>query len=69
MNAILRINFDQKVHVIRHDFHLEYICTVLSADALDNFFKPRINTVDQHEAAILRTPHHIVCARVNDVVV
>jgi hypothetical protein len=69
MNAVLRINFDQEVYVIRHDFHAEDLCMTCITDILDKLFKTRINAVDQHGTAVFRTPDHVVCARVNDVVV
>ena len=69
MDAVLRIDFDQEMHVFRHDFQFENLDMMFSTDDLDNLFKPVINAVDQHRASILRTPDNVIFTGVDHVVI
>src|SRR5713101_7784455 len=69
MNAVLRIDFHQEMHVIGHDFQLEQLCMRFGADTLYNIFKPGIHSSDQDATTILRTPHNVVFAGVDNVII
>jgi hypothetical protein len=58
----LGIDFHQEVHVFRHDFQFQNLGTRFSTDALNNLFKPVVNAIDQHRAAVLRTPDNVIFA-------
>ncbi len=62
MNAVLRINFYQEMHMFWHHFQFEHIRSRFSTHSLDNLFKAHINPVDQDLATILRTPDNVVFA-------
>jgi hypothetical protein len=54
--------------MIGHDFQPKQFGMGFSADILDNRLKPGINPVDQHGAAVLRTPDNMIFTGVDSVV-
>jgi len=69
MNPVLGIDFHQEMHMLRHDFQFENLGSRFSTDVLNNLFEPNIDAVDQHGTAILRAPHYVVFARVDNILI
>ena len=69
VNAVLGIDFHQEVDVFRHNFQFKNLGTRFSTHALDNLFKTRIDSSDQHRTSILGTPDNVIFAGVDHVVI
>jgi|GEM_PF-2383037 len=67
VNAKLRIDFNQEVHVIRHDFEFKDVCPMLRRHFADQFFEPNVGAIHQDFAPIFRTPDDVIFTRVDDV--
>ena len=65
VNTVLRIDVDQQMHVIRHNFEFYQIKAVFAADFGDQFLKSGVHSVDQDLTAILRTPDHMILTGVD----
>ncbi len=59
VNAKLRIDFNQEVHVIRHDFEFKDVCPMLRRLFADQFFEPNIGAIHQDFASLFRTPDDV----------
>ena len=67
MNAKLRIDFNQEVHVIRHEFQFKDVCPMLRRHFADQFFEPNVGAIVQDIAPLFRTPDDVIFTRVDDV--
>src|SRR5258707_2774141 len=67
MNTELRIDTDEQVDMIRHDFQLFNLCLIFLAHLPDDLFQTRLNRLNQHFAPIFGTPDHMVVATVEHV--
>lgn len=63
VNAVLRIDVDQQVHVIWHHLEFDQISIARQAHARNNDFKRLVHAINQHGATVLRAPHDVVFAR------
>jgi hypothetical protein len=62
MNAELRIDTHQQMHVIRHHLHLFNESLVFLTHLMNDLLEANIHCVDQHFPAIFRTPDHVIMA-------
>jgi len=69
MDAVLRINFDQEMDMVWHNFEFEQVGSQFDTNALDNLFKTGIHAADQDASAILRAPYNVVFAGVDNVII
>jgi ABC-type uncharacterized transport system permease subunit len=67
MDAELWINFQQQMHVVRHDFHLKDIESVVFGYFLKKGFQSVVNTIGKYLAAIFRTPNDMVLAGIDNI--
>ena len=56
VNAKLRIDLNQKMHMIRHDFEFKNVCPVLRRHFADQFFESFIGAVHQDFTPIFWAP-------------
>jgi len=57
------------MHVIRHDFELDYLGTALTRDIMDENLQSFSHTWHHDPKPILRTPDHVLFAGIYDVVI
>ena len=62
MYAELRVNLQQKVYVVWHDFHFDYIDLDFFADWLDQLLQSGVNAIDQDFSAVFGAEHNMVFA-------
>lgn len=67
VNAKLRIDFNQKMYVVRHDLEFKNVCPMLRRHFADQFFEPFIGAIHQDFTPIFWTPDDMIFARVDDV--
>jgi len=65
MNPKLRIDFNQKMNVIRHHFHFDQLASGIIGDTLQDDFQSGIYAFDQNFPSIFWTPNDVVLARVD----
>ena len=69
MDAVLRIAFDQQVHMVGHDFQLDDVASSFGGDLSDDLLET-VGHIDlDNGAAIFGAPHDVIGAAVDDVVV
>lgn len=69
MDAKLWVFFTQQMHVVGHDFQLDYGSLKLLGGLVDDFFRTLIHAVDHHLAAIFRTPDNMILTGIDDIAV
>lgn len=69
VNAKLRVHFHQEMNVVRHDLQLKDLRTVFMGDLAKDLLEVAINALAKNWAPIFRAPHHVVLARVDNIVV
>ena len=67
MNAKLRIDFNQEMYVVRHDFEFKNVGLMLRRHFADQFFEPRVGAIDQDFAPLFRAPDDVIFTRADDV--
>ena len=67
VNAKLRIDFNQEVHMIWHYFQFKDVCPMLRRHFADQFFEPFLGAIHQDFTPILWTSDDVIFARVDDV--
>lgn len=68
MDAKLRINTHQQMHLIGHHFQVFHGGLMLLADLAHHLFQPTIDAIDEYVAPIVGAPHDMRVARGVDVV-
>jgi hypothetical protein len=63
MNPQLRINAEQQMDVIRHDFQFFHLSLALLRHLTDDLFQARFNRPNQDFPPIVRAPNHLAVAR------
>ena len=69
MYSKLRVDLQEHMHMVGHDFHLEDLEGHLVRRVSGNLLQTGIDAVDKHLAAVLGAPDHMVLAAVDDVIV
>jgi hypothetical protein len=67
VDAKLRIDLNEQVDVVGHDFEFDQIGLGLSHDVLKDFLQPLVHSGRQNRTSILRAPHDVVLASIDDV--
>jgi hypothetical protein len=67
MNPQLRINADQQMDVIRHDFQFFHLSLALLTHLTDDLFQARFNRPNQDFPPIFRAPNYMVVASIKHV--
>src|SRR2546428_6943170 len=67
MNTKLRIALHKQMHMVGHDFEFQYLCLMFLADLKNDLLQSFRYAFNEYLASILRTPHHMILARVVDV--
>ena len=62
MNPVFRIHFDQQMHMIRHDFHLNNLNGALFSHLMNDPLQSFIHALCQDPTPVLRTPDHMLFA-------
>ena len=69
MNPKLGIDFDQQVNMVRHDLNFDDFTLEFLGALLDDNLQPCVYSIHQHLPAILWTPHNMVFAGIDHIVV
>jgi len=67
MDAELRIDGDEKMDMVRHDFHLDDFGPPFRCHVLQNSLQTLIDALDQYPPPILGAPDDMVLAGIHDV--
>ena len=69
MDAILRIDLDKQLDMIRHDLRFDHRHSAFLRYLVNDRFEPFIHVLYQDAAPILRAPDHVIFAGINHVVI
>lgn len=69
VDSELRINLNQQMYMVWHDFHFKDFGVYFGGGLLDQLLQPRLDFSDETFTPIFRTPDNMVFARENDVLV
>ena len=69
MNAVLRINIEQQMNVIRHYFHADYFDLDFLTNLNNQLLKSIINAIDQNFSPVLWTPNYVVFTRIDNIMI
>lgn len=69
MDSVLGIDFNKKMHMVRHYFHFGNNRPTFAANLSDYLFEPCINTVNQNATSILRAPDDVINTVKNNIVI
>ena len=67
MNTVLRMNLDERVHMVRHHFEFYQVGLTLRRDIAKDRLEPFVHAANENLAPVFRTPHDVLLARVDDV--
>ena len=69
MDTELGVYFNQQMHMVWHDFHLNEVEGSLSTNLLNKRFEPAVYPIDQDLTAIFWTPDHMIFTRIDHITV
>ena len=69
MDAKMLVYFNQQMHIVRHDFHLNEAKTSFLTNLLNQRFEASIHSIDQDLSAVFWTPNHMIFARIDHIAI
>ena len=69
VNTILRVYFDKQMHVIRHDFHFDYIGIDIGTDCLYQLLQSCVYTINENLTPIFGSPDHMILTGIEHITI